>query len=300
MSDPLIAILLFIGFLLAVGAARVFRTLDFRFWEVAGTPLVVGAVTGPVIHFAPVPSRLHPILIGVVLTLAALYVRMTGDESEPADGMTLGALTGATAGVVAVVIAGEGEYLFAAALLAGAVAGFGVTVASRFVAMPLRQIVIDVLTAGAAAAAAMVPAVTAGYLGWRPLDVAIAAAVSIPLLILLTVAVQWTAVRRELADEANLGVIDHADARRAAHPFLRFVRRGWNDGAAYRQFVRLAHKMALRKKQQRSRSGELARIYQLEIIKLRMQMQEMKQLDRASRAATPSHDESSRSDTIDA
>lgn len=300
MTDSFLPVLLFPGFVVVLAAARLFRTLDGRFWEVAGTPLLAGAVAAPIIRFTPLEPKLQPILIGVLLTFAALYVRMTGDESEPADGMALGALTGATAGVVAAVISGDTPHLFAATLLAGAVAGFGVTVASRSVAMPLRQILIDAITAAAATGTAMLPEAAARLLGWDPAAIAIGATVLIPLLVIGTVIAQWPAVRRELKEEANLGVIDHTDARRAAHPFLRLVRRGWNDGAAYRQFVRLATRMALRKKQQRSRSGELARIYQLEIIKLRMQIQQMQQLDRASAVATTSHDESTRSDTIDA
>jgi len=42
-----------------------------------------------------------------------------------------------------------------------------------------------------------------------------------------------------------------------------------------RVFVRLATLLALRKRQQRLRPDEVARLYQLEIIKLRMQIQEM-------------------------
>ena len=43
----------------------------------------------------------------------------------------------------------------------------------------------------------------------------------------------------------------------------------------HRDFVRIANKIALRKRQQRTRTEEIARLYQLEVIKLRMQMQEM-------------------------
>ena len=52
------------------------------------------------------------------------------------------------------------------------------------------------------------------------------------------------------------------------------------DKRAHRQFVRLANKIALRKRQQRDRNDSMARLYQLEIIKLRMQIQEMSKIDR--------------------
>jgi len=44
--------------------------------------------------------------------------------------------------------------------------------------------------------------------------------------------------------------------------------------------VRLANRIALRKRQQRNRTDDEARLYQLEIIKLRMQIQEMSRIDR--------------------
>jgi len=52
---------------------------------------------------------------------------------------------------------------------------------------------------------------------------------------------------------------------------------------AHREFVRLSNKIALRKRQQRNRPEEIARLYQLEIIKLRMQVQEMTKIDRDAR-----------------
>lgn len=51
--------------------------------------------------------------------------------------------------------------------------------------------------------------------------------------------------------------------------------------------MRIANKIALRKRQQRGRSEELARLYQLEVIKLRMVLQQMVSVDRAMRV----HDE---------
>ncbi|HEX2120988.1 MAG TPA: hypothetical protein VHL59_05030, partial [Thermoanaerobaculia bacterium] len=52
----------------------------------------------------------------------------------------------------------------------------------------------------------------------------------------------------------------------------------------HREFVRIAHRIALRKRQQRGRTEEVARLYQLEVIKLRMQLQDMTRIDRAMRA----------------
>ncbi len=298
MNDAVLTIVLFAAFLFAVGATRLFRTLDLRFWPVAGPSLFSGAVAGAVLAFAPISPRLAPLATGVLLTLATLYVRLNGEESEPSEGMALGAVTGAASALVPLLVAGEGLHMFSSNVLAGAVAGFGVTVASNYVARPVRQIVIDIVAAVAASAAAMAPHYAETFLAFRPDRMAIAITLTIPLLLILTTFVQWPFIRRELAEEAALGVIDPADARSAAHPIRRFFRSGWNDVAAHREFVRVATKIALRKRQQRGRSDELARIYQLEIIHLRRRMQEMQQLDIASANSRRTHDGDLPSDTI--
>ena len=87
-------------------------------------------------------------------------------------------------------------------------------------------------------------------------------------------------MRAELSHEASLGFVNDADVRRTAHPLLRLGSGGWADRKAHREFVRLANKIALRKRQQRNRPDDIARLYQVEIIKLRMQIQEMSKIDR--------------------
>jgi len=92
----------------------------------------------------------------------------------------------------------------------------------------------------------------------------------------------------ELAHEAAIGVIDADEVRTTAHPILRFTRAGWSDAAAHREFVRLANRIALRKRQQRNRPDDTARLYQLEIIKLRMQLKEMANIERHTSEGSPS------------
>ena len=121
-------------------------------------------------------------------------------------------------------------------------------------------------------------------------------AIAIPLLAVIIVFQQWPDVRTELSHEASLGFIADGDVRRTANPLLRMGGGGWADRKAHREFVRLANKIALRKRQQRDRPDEIARLYQLEIIKIRMQIQEMSRIDRAVLAA--SHDHEMPSDTI--
>ena len=114
-------------------------------------------------------------------------------------------------------------------------------------------------------------------------QIAIAAAALVPLIVVATVFKQWPSVRAELRHEAALGFIDEEDVRSTAHPLRRLGRAGWHDAEAHRAFVRMANKIALRKRQQRTRTEEIARLYQLEVIKLRMQMQEMSAIDRRMR-----------------
>src|SRR5687768_16466733 len=166
-------------------------------------------------------------MVGVILTLAALYVRLTGRESEPADGMTLGAMTGAAA-AIPMLFAGERELLsFAECVLAGAVAGYGITFGLTHVRDRMKQALIDALTAALAVLAAQAPSLLARNIS--PRYIAIATAAIVPLLIVAAVFKQWPTVRGELRHEAALRVIVNDDVRSTAHPFLRLGRAGWHD-----------------------------------------------------------------------
>jgi hypothetical protein len=285
MSDPLLAIVLIVGFLVVIAAASYFKTLERDLWIEARMPLIAGAICGVGILYAKfVPSF---VAAGVLLTVAALYVRLTGSESEPADGMILGAITGAAAALPLVVFSDDRELLrFAECLLAGAVAGYGITFGLTHVRDKTRQAAVDAATAALAIATAWMPALLLRLSRTTERQITIAAASLVPLLVVATVFKQWPSVRAELRHEAALGFIDEEDVRATAHPLLRLGRAGWHDAEAHRAFVRMANKIALRKRQQRTRTEEIARLYQLEVIKLRMQMQEMSAIDRRMRAAS--------------
>ncbi|HET8774056.1 MAG TPA: hypothetical protein VFP80_09705 [Thermoanaerobaculia bacterium] len=280
MSDPVLALFLVAAFFAALAAASFFRTLDAALWRDARVPLIVGAIAGGILYFLP-----NAVATGVVLTLAAGYVRLTGRESEPTDGMILGALTGGAASVPLTILDADRALLhLSACILAGAVAGYGITFGLTHVRDQLRQLAIDVVTAAVAVGAAALPAILVrARMAER--QVAIAAVAFVPLLVIATVFKQWPAVRAELRHEAILGVIDEEDVHPTAHPLRRLGRSGWHDPGARREFVRIANKIALRKRQQRGRSEEVARLYQLEVIKLRMELQNMTRIDRAMRAA---------------
>jgi hypothetical protein len=278
MSDPVLVLILIVSFFLAVGLTSWFKTLDAALWREARVPLTLGLLSGIVLRFVD-----GPVAIGVLLTLAALYTRLTGRESEPADGMILGAMTGGAAAVPFAIDHDAGLLRFSACVLAGAVAGYGITFGLTHVRRQLRQLGIDAVTAVLAVGAAALPRVLARS-GVTERHVALAAAALVPLLIVVTVFKQWPSVRGELRHEAALGVIDDEDVRPTAHPLVRLGRAGWHDAGAHREFVRLATRIALRKRQQRGRPEEVARLYQLEVIKLRMELQEMTRIDRAMRA----------------
>lgn len=278
MSDPLLALILIPAFFGALTVAAWFRTLDGSLWREARVPLMAGAAGGAILHFAG-----HPLAFGVVFTLAALYVRLTGRESEPADGMILGAMTGGAASLPLAVLDSDRALLhFAASVLAGAVAGYGITFGLTHVRARTRQLVIDAVTAGAAVGVAWLPGVLVRA-GIPAPQIAIASAAAIPLIAMTTVFTQWPHVRAELQHEASLGVLDDEDVRPTAHPLRRLGRAHWYDAGAHREFVRIANKIALRKRQQRGRTEEVARLYQVEVIKLRMELQQITSVDRAMR-----------------
>jgi len=304
MSDSVLALILIVSFFAAMAVVRYFKTLDGDFWRAAQTPLIAGAIAGALIWFLSRYTAAQAIVAGVTLTLAALYVRLTGRESEPSDGMILGALTGAAAAGALIVIGSDSGrdrelFVLSACILAGAVAGFGITIALSQVGNRMRQVGIDAITAVGAIAAAQLPAYVSRA-GVSDRRIAYYVTAGLPLLVVATVFKQWGVVRSELRHEAQLGVIGDEDVRPTAHPLLRFSRAGWTDANAHRAFVRLAHRIALRKRQQRGRPEEIARLYQLEILKLRMQLHRMVAIDRAARAQQRAAGAETSSDTMHA
>lgn len=286
MTDSVVALLIALCFLVVLAAVRFFKTLDTDFVEAWQTPLVAGVISGVVLRIA---NTSHPVVVGVILTAAALYVRLTGDESEPVDGMILGACSGAAAAVPLIIRAEAPCRELAECVIAGAIAGYGITFAVLHVANKAKQYMLDVVTAGVAVGGAFLPHLAArAHVDDQ--TIALISVSLVPLIVLIVVFQQWPDVRAELSHEASMGFMADADVRRTAHPFLRLGGGGWTDTKAHREFVRLANKIALRKRQQRDRPDEIARLYQLEIIKLRMQIEAMTRINREAieRAAVSS------------
>lgn len=296
MSDPVLALVLLLTIPVAAMIVRYFRTLDGDFWPAARNPILAGIGAGILIRVTTTDPRFQTLVTGAALTLVALYSRLTGDESEPADGMLLGAVSGAAASApLAILNPDEALRALAQCVLAGGAAGFGITWAVLHVADKLRQIAWDVATAVAAIAAAWIPSLFARA-GIDDRRIAIGSAALVPILVIGTVFKQWPAVRAELRQEAALGFIDESDVRIASHPLRRLGSGGWLDRGARREFVRVANLIALRKRQQRHRPDDTARLYQLEVMKLRMQLQDMVRIERA--ALRRSQDDELPSDTM--
>ena len=268
MTDPFFTLIVLAALLVALALVHFFKTLDADLWHAWRNPVAAGLVIGVALRLAHVA---HPAVIGILLTLAAVWARHTGRESEAVDGMLIGAAMGAVAALPF-----AAARVGATAIVAGAVAGYGITFAAFHVAERRRQLMIDAVTAVAAVAVAYATSLI--RLSDRVTLAAVA--VAVPAVIIIAVFRQWPDVRAELRHEASLGFITDADVRPTAHPLLRLGSGGWSDRHAHREFVRLANKIALRKRQQRDRTDDMARLYQLEIIKLRMQIREMSKIDR--------------------
>lgn len=294
MSDPVLALVLSITFLALLTAASYFRTLDLGLWRDARNPVIAGVVAAAAIALFDRTGWAEAILIGVLFTAAALYVRLTGRESEPADGLALGAVTGTAAAIPLIALGEGGLATFAQCILAGSVAGFGITFGLTHVRDRLRQAGVDAATGAAAIGLAWAVEPLSGLANVTARHVAVATAVGVPLALVATVFGQWPQVVRELREEARLGVLDEEEVRRTSHPLLRLTRGGWQDREARREFVRIARLLALRKRQQRGRAGDVARIYQVEVIKLRMQLQEMSRIDHSLRAAAGGQEQAAR------
>jgi hypothetical protein len=275
MSDPVLCIVVYAVFLAAMVAMHFFKTLDSGLGPAWRTALAMGVAVAAVLFFV---RGLYPIAGGVALTLAALYVRHTGQETEAIDGMIVGSAMGASAAIPLVMTDAPVARMMAAMIMAGAVAGYGITFAVFHVADKRRQIAFDAATAAAAIVVAWLPSIAARYRIPDRYTLFVVAG-ALPVIVIVAVFRQWPDVRAELRHEASLGFMSDGDVRATAHPLLRFGRGGWADRRAHREFVRLANRIALRKRQQRGRTDEEARLYQLEIIKLRMQIQEMSRID---------------------
>src|SRR5436309_5299149 len=160
MSDPVLCIVVYAVFLAAMAAAHFFKTLDNDLGTAWRTALAMGVAVAFVLFLI---RALYPIAGGIALTLAALYVRHTGRETEAIDGMIVGSVMGATAALPFVMTSIHAPAVIAALMLAGGVAGYGITFAVFHVADKRKQVALDVATAAIAIAVAWLPSLAVQY-----------------------------------------------------------------------------------------------------------------------------------------
>ena len=72
MTDPVLTFVLIGGSFVALLAVRFFKTLESAMWDVWATPVIAGLVCGVIMRF----TSDAPWAGGILLTLAALYVRL--------------------------------------------------------------------------------------------------------------------------------------------------------------------------------------------------------------------------------
>src|SRR5436190_16436519 len=94
MSDPLFTLITLAALLLALALVHFFKTLDADLWHAWRNPVAAGLAIGIALRLVHVTN---PIAFGILLTIAAVYARHTGRESEAVDGMLIGAAMGAAA-----------------------------------------------------------------------------------------------------------------------------------------------------------------------------------------------------------
>src|SRR5438270_7396942 len=180
MSDPVLCIVVYAVFLAAMAAAHFFKTLDNDLGTAWRTAFMAGLGVAFVLFLV---RALYPVVGGIALTLAALYVRHTGRETEAVDGMIVGSVIGATAAAPFVMTSIHAASIIAALMLAGGVAGYGITFAVFHVADKRRQIAFDVATAAIAIIAAWLPSLAMRY-GIRERHVLLAVSVAMPLIVI--------------------------------------------------------------------------------------------------------------------
>lgn len=251
--------------------ALLFRDLSIDWEHFTVRPLLTGATSGlalaAAVHFGG-PDLLTAVA-GCMLTLAALHFARNSLTGEPVDSIGTGTIM-AIGSALPLLVLGALTPTIAAALLLVAPAALIPAARSYRTTQPAR-VGLQFGALAASSAAAFVPR-SIEHLGARDLHVAIAVGLIAPVSIAATVFSRWPSLLNELTDEARLGLFPAGSIARVAHPLRRFSRRGWKEKEAARHFVTVATRLAVRKHQQRSMPPDAARLYQLEILKLRMEL----------------------------
>ncbi len=252
--------------------AGIFKNLAMQWSASVGAPLMCGALAGLAISWTHARGPFDgAVAATIALTLSAAWLYRRGFHSEPLEGFMRGAITGIAAAFTGVALSAGDFRNTAPLILAGGTAGVVLT----FLRERWKGRTAIVLAISAVAAAAVWAAVLAGGTIVEKAHLTLAAAVAPSLIVITGVFLRWPRLRRELDEEARLGLFNEELVRPSANPVLRLFRGGWPDRTLRRRFVTVANELAVRKLQQRNGHPDLARIHQLDVFKLRTQLQDL-------------------------
>lgn len=271
-SEPWFTLGALLAGVVLLAIAGVFKNLTLRWRPSVGIPFVCGGAAGVAIALASGRLAIPPAVIpGVALTLSAAYLHRGGFHSEPLEGFMRGSISGIAAAGASIAVSPGRDSSAAALILAGGTAGVLLTfLRERWKG---RIVLVLALTGTVATAVAATVGNSGTFVDAR--DMTLAAALVPSVLVLLGVFLRWPRLLKELEGEAQLGLIGRDVVRPAANPIRRLFKGGWPDRALKRRFVTVANELAIRKRQQRTGHADLARIHQLDIFKLRSELQDL-------------------------
>lgn len=232
-------------------------------------PAIVTGVAAGTTHVAlSRESTLGALALPAILVAGCILLRWRNVDEDFVEGTIAGVVAGAFAAAIIGDRVSPGDP--AAAVMHGALAGLG----THLVLFRYRVV-------GAIAAVATASLLVAlheplerlfephGWMGAFTAVAVIAGAAAI------ATALQYRRLAHEFDEERELGVIPDDIARSLTNPLRRLMMDGWHDRKARHEFVRLATALATRKSRQRRMSASAARLYQLEILKLRQLLQDV-------------------------
>jgi hypothetical protein len=264
--------------LLLLLLAELFRNIEPDWRSALAAPAIVGISAGmlTVLLRGWTGDGGAPLLAAVLITIGAGELHRRGMHTDPIEGLATGAVSGTITAVITVLFGG-GDPLVTAAriLLAGIVAGF--VLAIIYERWNRWMVPACLLTSIASGTASLIPTLVPNV---RSDALTAGVAAFTPFALIVSVFTNRAAMLAELREEAALGLFPDDQLASTTHPLRRLGRAGWRDRDVRRRFVSLSHELALRKRRQRIARPELARLYQLDVLKLRMELQEIIRVQR--------------------
>jgi hypothetical protein len=229
--------------------------------------------------------RLEPLqhLVDAAIAVAFLIAIVLGflhRALDPVDGNHAGAIAGITASAVLVVFRGDDVE--------------AMTLASFLVVTPATLALLSLVRRSRSAervlwiAGALIVPIAAELIrrstaGIDDSAIMTAAVLFAPVFAMTIFLSRRGSIALELREEARLGFLDDRDAATIAHPIRRFQLSGWHNREARRHFIRVAETLAETKILQRSMTESTARLTQLEVMRLRMRLRDIENIEQASR-----------------